>query len=103
MARMSAADHAKVSAAIAAAEAKSDGEIIAIATDEMLHRGQLVRLQVLVGRLLQRKRGVEVRAHQAVLDLGRLGEHPDELGSMRRRAHGQLGLEGSVQPPPSTL
>ena len=33
MARLSEADHAKVSAAIAAAEAKSDGEIIAIATD----------------------------------------------------------------------
>ena len=33
MTRMSEADHAKVSAAIAAAEAKSDGEIIAITTD----------------------------------------------------------------------
>ena len=33
MARMSEADHAKVRAAIAAAEAKSDGEIIAITTD----------------------------------------------------------------------
>ena len=33
MTKMSEADHAKVSAAIAAAEAKSDGEIIAIATD----------------------------------------------------------------------
>ena len=33
MARLSEADHAKVSAAIAAAEAKSDGEIIAITTD----------------------------------------------------------------------
>src|SRR5688500_7977941 len=33
MARMSEADHAKVSAAIAAAESSSDGEIIAVATD----------------------------------------------------------------------
>ena len=33
MAKLSEADHAKVSAAIAAAEAKSDGEIIAITTD----------------------------------------------------------------------
>ena len=34
MARLSEADHAKVSAAIAAAEANSDGEIIAIASDQ---------------------------------------------------------------------
>ena len=34
MAKLSAADHAKVSAAIAAAEANSDGEIIAIASDQ---------------------------------------------------------------------
>jgi putative membrane protein len=34
MLRLSAEDHAKVSAAIAAAEAKSDGEIIAIAADQ---------------------------------------------------------------------
>jgi putative membrane protein len=34
MLKLSAEDHAKVSAAIAAAEAKSDGEIIAIATDQ---------------------------------------------------------------------
>ena len=34
MLRLSADDHAKVSAAIAAAEAKSDGEIIAIAADQ---------------------------------------------------------------------
>jgi putative membrane protein len=33
MARLSEADHAKVSAAIAAAEASSDGEIVAVATD----------------------------------------------------------------------
>ena len=34
MAKLSEADHAKVSAAIAAAEANSDGEIIAIASDQ---------------------------------------------------------------------
>ena len=34
MAKLSAADHAKVSAAIAAAEGSSDGEIIAIASDQ---------------------------------------------------------------------
>ena len=34
VAKLSAADHAKVSAAIAAAEANSDGEIIAIASDQ---------------------------------------------------------------------
>ena len=33
MSRLSEADHAKVSAAIAAAEARSDGEIVAVATD----------------------------------------------------------------------
>ena len=33
IARLSEADHAKVSAAIAAAEARSDGEIVAVATD----------------------------------------------------------------------
>ena len=54
MIRMSEADHAKVSAAIAAAEATSDGEIIAIATDRSdsyhdvgLHYAVLVAFLVL--------------------------------------------------------
>ena len=37
MLRLSEADHAKVSAAIAAAEARSDGEIVAVATDRQRH------------------------------------------------------------------
>ena len=54
MARLSEADHAKVSAAIAAAEANSDGEIIAIASDQSdayhdvgLHYAVLVAFLVL--------------------------------------------------------
>ncbi len=35
--------------------------------------------QIFVDALLERRRGVQVSAHQAMLDLGGFGEHGDQL------------------------
>jgi hypothetical protein len=38
-----------------------------------------MRQQILVGALLERERGIQVSAHQAVLDFSGFGEHADQL------------------------
>lgn len=47
-----------------------------------LHDAPFMCQQILVGALLERERGIQVSAHQAVLDFCRFREHADQLAAV---------------------
>ena len=44
-----------------------------------VHGAEFMRKQILIDALLERERGIQVSAHQTVLDFGGFGQHRDQL------------------------